>query len=95
MTFFVLFLLLRVGSSQSAAAGRGDVYTNHWAVRVTGGPEQAERIAAKYGYRNLGQVETTRSSFDCLLVIGCNDVRNCLFLRLKPAATATKRPHYC
>uniref|UniRef100_A0A4W6GAE4 Proprotein convertase subtilisin/kexin type 5b n=1 Tax=Lates calcarifer TaxID=8187 RepID=A0A4W6GAE4_LATCA len=32
------------------------IYTNHWAVRIVGGPEVAERIADKYGYRNMGQI---------------------------------------
>uniref|UniRef100_A0A8D3B8P0 Proprotein convertase subtilisin/kexin type 5b n=1 Tax=Scophthalmus maximus TaxID=52904 RepID=A0A8D3B8P0_SCOMX len=32
------------------------IYTNHWAVRIAGGPEVAERIADKYGYRNMGQI---------------------------------------
>uniref|UniRef100_A0A8C1MN45 Proprotein convertase subtilisin/kexin type 5b n=1 Tax=Cyprinus carpio TaxID=7962 RepID=A0A8C1MN45_CYPCA len=32
------------------------IYTNHWAVRIAGGPEQADHIASKYGYRNLGQI---------------------------------------
>ncbi|XP_075881992.1 proprotein convertase subtilisin/kexin type 5b isoform X2 [Nelusetta ayraudi] len=32
------------------------IYTNHWAVRIGGGPAMAERIAEKYGYRNLGQI---------------------------------------
>ncbi|KAI4878135.1 hypothetical protein NFI96_007718 [Prochilodus magdalenae] len=32
------------------------IYTNHWAVRITGGAELAERIADRYGYRNLGQI---------------------------------------
>lgn len=32
------------------------IYTNHWAVRIAGGPEVAERIAEKYGYKNMGQV---------------------------------------
>lgn len=31
-------------------------YTNHWAVRINGGSEEANAIASKYGYRNLGQV---------------------------------------
>uniref|UniRef100_A0ACB8E672 Uncharacterized protein n=1 Tax=Sphaerodactylus townsendi TaxID=933632 RepID=A0ACB8E672_9SAUR len=31
------------------------VYTNHWAVRLQGGPREAERLAARYGYLNLGQ----------------------------------------
>ncbi|XP_072260939.1 proprotein convertase subtilisin/kexin type 4 isoform X2 [Pyxicephalus adspersus] len=32
------------------------VYTNSWAVQVDGGPEEAERIAKKFGFINLGQV---------------------------------------
>ncbi|XP_031426860.1 proprotein convertase subtilisin/kexin type 5b isoform X2 [Clupea harengus] len=32
------------------------IYTNHWAVLIEGGPDFAERIASKYGYKNLGQI---------------------------------------
>uniref|UniRef100_A0A8C4EH67 Proprotein convertase subtilisin/kexin type 5b n=1 Tax=Dicentrarchus labrax TaxID=13489 RepID=A0A8C4EH67_DICLA len=32
------------------------IYTNHWAVRIAGGADVAERIAEKYGYRNMGQI---------------------------------------
>lgn len=32
------------------------IYTNHWAVRIAGGDEVADRIAEKYGYRNMGQI---------------------------------------
>ncbi|XP_041854340.1 proprotein convertase subtilisin/kexin type 5b isoform X1 [Melanotaenia boesemani] len=32
------------------------IYTNHWAVRIAGGPEVADRIAERYGYRNMGQI---------------------------------------
>uniref|UniRef100_A0A3Q3JNC6 Proprotein convertase subtilisin/kexin type 6 n=1 Tax=Monopterus albus TaxID=43700 RepID=A0A3Q3JNC6_MONAL len=53
MTLLLLFILT---VSQSAATGHGHVYTNHWAVRITGGAEQADKVAAKYGYRNLGQI---------------------------------------
>uniref|UniRef100_A0A8C6UGX8 SPC3 n=1 Tax=Neogobius melanostomus TaxID=47308 RepID=A0A8C6UGX8_9GOBI len=40
-----------------------DVLTNHWAVRVTGGPFQADRVAAKYGYRNLGQIGSLKDHY--------------------------------
>ncbi|KAG9352289.1 hypothetical protein JZ751_020702 [Albula glossodonta] len=33
-----------------------NVYTNHWAVRITGGREEADKLASKYGYINLGQI---------------------------------------
>uniref|UniRef100_A0A914M7Z5 Peptidase S8 pro-domain domain-containing protein n=1 Tax=Meloidogyne incognita TaxID=6306 RepID=A0A914M7Z5_MELIC len=33
------------------------VYTNQWAVRIAGGhQEQADELASKYGFRNLGPV---------------------------------------
>ncbi|KAL4613267.1 proprotein convertase subtilisin/kexin type 6 [Arapaima gigas] len=32
------------------------VYTNHWAVRVLGGAREADRVALKYGFNNLGQI---------------------------------------
>ncbi|XP_074522448.1 proprotein convertase subtilisin/kexin type 6 [Halichoeres trimaculatus] len=49
------FFLLVVEACQLESA-RGSIYTNHWAVRITGGPRQADNIAAKYGYKNLGQI---------------------------------------
>ncbi|XP_036399293.1 proprotein convertase subtilisin/kexin type 6 [Megalops cyprinoides] len=33
-----------------------NVYTNHWAVRISGGREEADKLASKYGYINLGQI---------------------------------------
>uniref|UniRef100_A0A672LU51 Proprotein convertase subtilisin/kexin type 6 n=1 Tax=Sinocyclocheilus grahami TaxID=75366 RepID=A0A672LU51_SINGR len=32
------------------------VYTNHWAVRIPGGPAEADKLASKYGFTNLGQI---------------------------------------
>lgn len=37
-------------------ACRTRLYTNHWAVRIAGGLPEANRIASKYGYVNIGQV---------------------------------------
>ncbi|KAJ8782299.1 hypothetical protein J1605_010278 [Eschrichtius robustus] len=34
---------------------RTRVYTNHWAVKIAGGFSEANRIASKYGFINLGQ----------------------------------------
>ncbi|KAK9542508.1 hypothetical protein VZT92_000365 [Zoarces viviparus] len=56
MTSFLLFIVLAVETSLSVVSGHGDVFTNHWAVQVTGGQQQADRIAAKYGYINFGQI---------------------------------------
>lgn len=52
MSLFFLFILSAMETSQSL------VYTNHWAVQISGGLQQADRIATKYGYQNLGQVKT-------------------------------------
>ncbi|XP_020794431.1 proprotein convertase subtilisin/kexin type 6 isoform X1 [Boleophthalmus pectinirostris] len=49
------FVLLVIYLGEFWVHGR-DVFTNHWAVRVTGGHLEADRVAAKYGYRNLGQI---------------------------------------
>uniref|UniRef100_A0AAQ5XII5 Proprotein convertase subtilisin/kexin type 6 n=1 Tax=Amphiprion ocellaris TaxID=80972 RepID=A0AAQ5XII5_AMPOC len=50
-------MLLNTGKLvQVGTAVRAQLYTNHWAVRIAGGPQQADQIAAKYGYRNLGQI---------------------------------------
>ncbi|KAM8895396.1 proprotein convertase subtilisin/kexin type 6 isoform 2-T2 [Spinachia spinachia] len=60
MTAFLLFAVFVVETSLSVASrsgtGPGAVFTNHWAVRIAGGPEQADRVAAKYGYVNFGQI---------------------------------------
>ena len=37
-----------------------NLYSNTWAIEVEGGEEEANRIAEKYGYMNLGKV---RESF--------------------------------
>ncbi|XP_028824606.1 proprotein convertase subtilisin/kexin type 5-like isoform X1 [Denticeps clupeoides] len=47
-------LLLALWFASPPCASR--VFTNHWAVRISGGAELAERIASKYGYRNMGQI---------------------------------------
>lgn len=47
-------LALSLGFASPPCEAR--IYTNHWAVRIAGGPDVADRIAAKYGYRNMGQV---------------------------------------
>lgn len=46
MVFFALMFL----------ACEARFFTNHWAVRITGGREHADEIAEKYGFRNMGQV---------------------------------------
>ncbi|XP_074062783.1 proprotein convertase subtilisin/kexin type 5 isoform X2 [Macrotis lagotis] len=35
---------------------RTRVYTNHWAVKIAGGFPEANRIASKYGFINIGQI---------------------------------------
>ncbi|XP_043916788.1 proprotein convertase subtilisin/kexin type 5-like isoform X2 [Protopterus annectens] len=39
------------------------IFTNHWAVRISGGPDEADRIAEKYGYRNFGQIGTLKDYY--------------------------------
>ncbi|CAJ1068427.1 proprotein convertase subtilisin/kexin type 5b isoform X1 [Xyrichtys novacula] len=47
-------LALSLGFASPPCKAR--IYTNHWAVRIAGGTEVADRIADKYGYRNMGQI---------------------------------------
>lgn len=38
------------------ASARPPIYVSSWAVRVTKGYQEAERLARKFGFVNLGQV---------------------------------------
>ncbi|KAG9352327.1 hypothetical protein JZ751_020740, partial [Albula glossodonta] len=46
-------LLVFLSSAVSPSAGQ-KVYTNTWAVHITGGAEEANRIASKHGFINHG-----------------------------------------
>lgn len=41
------------------ASARAPIYVSSWAVRVTKGYQEAERLARKFGFVNLGQVGGT------------------------------------
>lgn len=49
-----LFVLLGVAT----LGGEAGVFTNSWAVEVTGGSEAADQLAAKHGFINHGSVST-------------------------------------
>uniref|UniRef100_A0A670YFA4 SPC3 n=1 Tax=Pseudonaja textilis TaxID=8673 RepID=A0A670YFA4_PSETE len=51
-----LLLLAALPACLPARRPRTVHYTNHWAVRVLGGPGEADRLASAYGYLNLGQI---------------------------------------
>lgn len=42
------------------ASARAPIYVSSWAVRVSQGYQEAERLARKFGFVNLGQVGGTR-----------------------------------
>lgn len=52
----VLVCFLAVGW----ASARVPIYVSSWAVRVSQGYREAERLARKFGFVNLGQVGGTR-----------------------------------
>uniref|UniRef100_A0A673YZ41 Proprotein convertase subtilisin/kexin type 6 n=1 Tax=Salmo trutta TaxID=8032 RepID=A0A673YZ41_SALTR len=54
MCLFFIFIFSTLEICQSLAPR--NVYTNHWAVRIAGGQEEADKLAAKYGYNNYGQI---------------------------------------
>ena len=41
---------------------RRHVYSNSWAVKVSGGVDVADRIAEKHGFKNLGQVSAANET---------------------------------
>ncbi|GAA6104387.1 proprotein convertase subtilisin/kexin type 6 isoform X1 [Tachysurus ichikawai] len=55
MRLFVVCLLSTFLVASDASASQS-VFTNHWAVRVRGGLNQADKLASKYGFTNLGQI---------------------------------------
>lgn len=55
MPLFIVFLLSTFVFVCKASPSRS-VFTNHWAVRLKGGSEEADKLASKYGFTNLGQV---------------------------------------
>ncbi|XP_038839750.1 proprotein convertase subtilisin/kexin type 6-like [Salvelinus namaycush] len=54
MCLFFILILSTLEICQSLAPR--NVYTNHWAVRIAGGQEEADKLAVKYGYNNYGQI---------------------------------------
>lgn len=67
MHLFLIFLFLTSVVRQTLSSR--NVYTNHWAVRISGGRGEADKLALKYGYTNLGQVSDFNLSDLCLDVI--------------------------
>uniref|UniRef100_A0A6Q2XSN0 P/Homo B domain-containing protein n=1 Tax=Esox lucius TaxID=8010 RepID=A0A6Q2XSN0_ESOLU len=51
-----LMCVLALWLGFSSAPCKARIYNNHWAVRINGGPDVADRIAGKYGYKNMGQI---------------------------------------
>ena len=52
---FYLLILYSIALSNGVFTKNG-VFTNSWAVEVTGGDAEAEEIAVRHGFTNLGRV---------------------------------------
>uniref|UniRef100_A0A8C7MP60 Proprotein convertase subtilisin/kexin type 5b n=1 Tax=Oncorhynchus kisutch TaxID=8019 RepID=A0A8C7MP60_ONCKI len=52
----VLMCILALLLGFTSVPCKARIYTNHWAVRINGGHDIADRIAGKYGYKNMGQI---------------------------------------
>ena len=49
--------LLQTSNSQLERDGSvPDVFINSWAVKIRGGPDDADAVARRYGFHNLGLV---------------------------------------
>ena len=49
-------LLALIASAVLGVTAKPQAYTDSWAVEVQGGVEQADALAKKYGFVNMGQV---------------------------------------
>ena len=56
MCTLTVLVTMTVRSDELDEDAEGHVYSNSWAVKVTGGVDVADRIAEKHGFKNLGQV---------------------------------------
>ncbi|XP_062888057.1 proprotein convertase subtilisin/kexin type 4-like isoform X1 [Mobula hypostoma] len=56
MTRVGRLLLLAFLSHFLGGAGGRELYTNTWAVRISGGAEHAQNIASRHGFINLGRI---------------------------------------
>lgn len=64
MTLWLLLALCDIFLGEIRVHGqRRALLTNHWAVHVTGGAVHADRVAAKYGFRNLGQIGSLKDHY--------------------------------
>uniref|UniRef100_A0A674DRX4 Proprotein convertase subtilisin/kexin type 5b n=1 Tax=Salmo trutta TaxID=8032 RepID=A0A674DRX4_SALTR len=52
----VLMCILALLLGFTSVRCKARIYTNHWAVRINGGHDIVDRIAGKYGYKNMGQI---------------------------------------
>lgn len=69
---------------RTEASSKGPVYTDRIAVEIHGGPEEADRVALRYGFINEGQVSTR--SHACAAIV-------CRFATLTTIhATSLERP---
>lgn len=55
--FFFIMILIKGSMHLQQFRQPKKVYTNQWAIQIEGGQqEEAEALASKYGFRNLGPV---------------------------------------
>ena len=66
---FAMLVIVTVRSDELEEDSEEDVYSNSWAVKVTGGVDVADRIADKHGFKNLGQV--SRVQVNRIAVLCC------------------------
>lgn len=79
-----LWAILVLLSAKQKWIDAADIYTNTWAVQISGGPEEADRIAREHGFINHGNVSSTSSilcvcrnacvHFQTILIIPCEMV---------------------
>ncbi|KAM6980168.1 proprotein convertase subtilisin/kexin type 6 [Aplochiton taeniatus] len=58
-----LFFILVLTTLEVCLSSTKNIYTNHWAVRILGGHQEADKLATKYGFNNLGQIGSLKDHY--------------------------------
>lgn len=64
---WTVLVLLR--AEQRWRTDAAEVYTNTWAVQISGGPEEADRIAREHGFVNHGNVSSACTVIDVCVCV--------------------------
>lgn len=74
---YVLIIFGKLSTSLTDDEFEDKLYSNKWVVRVEGGLDEANRIAARHGFKNLGQVMFHTITIVYLNLNFLNELKSC------------------